>query len=54
METAVAILKEHTPTALMLLVAGFLLQNDLGGDIQEIRAETETPASPMPLSDNSP
>ena len=39
METTITILKEHTPTALMLLVAGFLLQNDLGGEIREIRAD---------------
>ena len=39
METTITILKEHTPTALLLLVAGFLLQNDLGGEIQEIRAD---------------
>ena len=39
MESAVTLLKENTPMALMLVVGGFLLQYDLGGDIQEIRTD---------------
>lgn len=39
METTITILKQHAPMALMLLAAVIYLQNDLGGEIQEIRAD---------------
>ena len=39
METTITILKQHAPMALMLLAAVIYLQNDLGGDIQELRTD---------------
>ena len=39
METTITILKENAPIATMLLLAVLFIQNDLGGDIQTLRAE---------------
>ena len=39
MDTTITILKENAPMATMLLLAGLLLQNNLGGNVQALRAE---------------
>ena len=39
MDTTITILKENAPMAAMLLLAGLLLQNNLGGNVQALRAD---------------
>ena len=39
MDTTITILKENAPMATMLLLAGLLLQNNLGGNVQALRAD---------------